>query len=153
MSLKVWRGKDRIFAECTQCGSYGNCPHLQIKSKLDPEIAAALEHHTAHMLALREHYTKAAQSLKAKIASGELPKSEASAKIQELATNHVALVTSAAAMLPDPAGKVTETATACPWCGVVEDVEIEQLPEGAEPPFALAKLVAQEQVKQLKKGK
>jgi hypothetical protein len=119
LMLKVWRGKGTIFAECTDCGSYGSAAHLQIKTQMAPEIAQALERHTAHMMSLRGHYQTAAQSI-----------------------------------APNPDGKVTELATACPWCSRPEEVEIETLPDGVtEPDYALGRMVAEAVAKSARKGK
>lgn len=139
--LKVWRGKATIFAECTDCGSYGTANHLQPKLKLDPDIEAALEQHTAHMVALRGHYNKAATAIVNKVRTKELSRKDATAKVRELWSNHVAQVRLGEAGLPDPTGKVTEVVAACPWCEHShEEVEIETLPEGTtEPKFSLAR--------------
>jgi hypothetical protein len=114
---------------------------------MTPEIEAAVERHTAHMLALRSHYTKAANGLANQIRDGSLSRKDGTAKIRELWLNHVAQVRLGEASLPDPTGKVTELVTNCPWCGKLEaEVEVATLPDNVvEPPFSLAKLVAQAQ--------
>lgn len=139
--LKVWRGKSTIFAECTDCGSYGTAGHLQLKLKLSPDIEAAMERHTAHMLALRGHYTVAATNIANKVRTGELKRLEASAKIRELYENHVAQVRLGEAGLPSPGGKVQEVTATCPWCARVgEEVEVVALPDDQiEPDFELAR--------------
>ena len=139
--LKVWRGKTTIFAECTDCGSYGTANHLQPKLKLDPDIEAAVERHTSHMMALRSHYEKAAKAIADKVRTKELLRKDASAKIRELWLNHIAQVRLGEASLPDPTGKVKEVVETCPWCGHPhEAIELETLPEGdTEPKFSLAR--------------
>ena len=150
--LKVWRGGGRTFAECTSCGSYG-CTHIPTETRMAPEIADALERHTAHMMSLREHFNKAAGFIAAKVQAGEMAKPDAQAKIREIWTNHVAQVQTAQLLLPSPDGKVKEVVTACPWCGVQEEVEIEALPEEAsEPEFELVRPVAAYLTKLMKKG-
>lgn len=137
--LKVWRGSNTILAECTDCGSYGTAPHLKPTIKLDPEIADAVERHTARMMALRSHYTAAADVLVRQVRDGSLSRNDATAKIRVMYENHVAQIRLGEASLPNPEGKLTELATACPWCGSPEEVEIETLPDDqAEPEFALA---------------
>lgn len=137
--LKVWRGKGRLFAECDACGSYGTPHSVQIKTKLDPEIAAALEAHTAHMMTARANYTRAAAAIALQVKTGKLSRQEGTTKIRDLSNVHVAEVRLAAASLPNPEGKVKELATACPWCGKEEEVEVEHLEEGvSEPAFSLA---------------
>lgn len=137
--LKVWRGKTTIFAECTKCGSYGTASHLQPKIRMEPEIEAAVERHTAHMMSLRASYTKAAEGIAAQIKAGSMARPDGVLKIRELWQNHVAQVRMGEASLPSPEGKVTEYITACPWCATIEEVELEQLPEDrSEPDFSLA---------------
>lgn len=152
--LKVWRGKhNRLFAECTTCGSYGTAGHLKPKIKMEPEIEEALERHTAHMFALRSHFTKAANAIAIQIRDGSLARRDGAAKIRDIYTNHVAQVQLGQASLPDPSGKVTELATNCPWCGVDEPVEIETLPEDKdEPDFSQARAVVDFIKKNMKKG-
>lgn len=139
--LKVWRGK-MIFAECTTCGSYGTAPHLKVTYKMSPEIEAAVERHTAHMMALRTHYTGAAGAIAQQIKNGSMSRKDGTIKIRSLWENHVAQVRLGEAGLPDPAGKVTEIVSACPWCEIIEEVEIEKLPEDKlEPDFEQAAAV------------
>jgi hypothetical protein len=139
--LKVWRSKTTIFAECTACGSYGTANHLQPRVQMTPEIEAAVERHTAHMLALRSHYTTAANAIVNKIRTKEITRKEGSDKIRTLWENHVAQVRLGEASLPDPDGKVKEMVAACPWCEAVEDeIEVEKLPDDIpEPKFAQAR--------------
>lgn len=152
--LKVWRGKGTIFAECTDCGSYGSAAHLKIKTQMAPEIEQALERHTAHMMSLRGHFETAAKSIALKHASKELSQPEAVQKMRELSDNHLAQVNTAVTLLPSPDGKVTELATACPWCSRPEEVKIEALPDGAtEPDYALGRMVAEAVAKSARKGK
>lgn len=148
MPLRVWRGRRTIFAECTSCGSYGSCAHLELSTRMTPEIAAAVEQHTARMLALREHYKTATGSLAMKFSNKEILQQEFTRKMGELAQNHFSQITAATALLPDPEGKVVEIAGNCPWCHLAEEVEVELLPDDVvEPSFSLAELVAQAQKK------
>jgi hypothetical protein len=146
--LRVWRGQTTIFAECTECGSYGTANHLQPKLKLDPDIEAALDGHKAHMLALRSHYTKAVNSIATQIRDGSLKRIDGAAKVRELWHNHVAQVRLGEASLPNPEGKVKEVVADCPWCGAQgEEIEIEKLPDGlTEPEFSLAQKVVPEAI-------
>ena len=151
--LKVWRGKKTLFAECTDCGSYGSAPHLQPKMRMAPEIAEASERHVAHMMALRASYTKAANAIAQQIRDGSLSRPEGAAKIRGLYENHVAQVRLGEARLPDPTGKTSEYVDACPWCGHDEEVELELLPDDqTEPDFALAIPVREYMAANLKKG-
>jgi hypothetical protein len=141
--LKVWRGKSAIFAECTACGSYGTANHLQPKIKMEPEIEAALERHTAHMMALRSHFQNAAGAISTQIRNGSMSRNDGGQRVKELWLNHVAQVRLGEASLPSPDGKVKELVSACPWCNTVSDeIEIEALPDDvAEPAFSLAKKI------------
>lgn len=141
--LKVWRGKHhKLFAECTSCGSYGTAGHLKPKIKMSAEIEGALERHTAHMLTLRQHFTKAANTIQAQIRDGSISRKVGSDKIRDIYNNHVGQVVAAQTLLPSPDGQVKELATNCPWCGVEEEVGIETLPEDQdEPVFEQAKAV------------
>ena len=138
--LKVWRGKSTIFAECTVCGSYGTANHLQPKVKMEPEIEAALERHTAHMMALRSHFQKAAGEISTQVRNGSMTRQEGGNKVKDLWLNHVGQVRLGEASLPSPEGKVKELVANCPWCGTKnEEVEIETLPEDmTEPDFSVA---------------
>jgi hypothetical protein len=140
--LKVWRGKT-IFAECSNCGSYGSAPHHQPRVKMEPDIEAALERHTAHMMTLRAHFNKSAGTIGNEVRNGSMARADAAAKIRELYENHVAQVRLGEASLPSPEGKVKEVVSECPWCGVVSDeIEVELLPDGVvEPEFSLAQKV------------
>jgi hypothetical protein len=141
--LKIWRGKNTLFAECTTCGSYGTANHHQPRIKMDPDIEEALERHTARMLALRSHFTKAANLVANQIRDGSVKRSDGTKKIRELWETHVAQVKLGEASLPSPEGKVKELASNCPWCGVAgEETEVEVLPEDVtEPAFSLAKKI------------
>jgi hypothetical protein len=141
--LKVWRGKTTLFAECTECGSYGTAPHLQVKQKLSPVLEEALERHTSRMMALRAHYTTAANEVVRQINAGSLSRNDGTAKIRTLYENHVAQVMLGQASLPSQEGQIKELAATCPWCGKGEEVEIEQLPpDKSEPDFTQAVEVA-----------
>lgn len=152
--LKVWRGKGgRLFADCTSCGSFGTAGHLQPKVRMEPEIEAALERHTATMITYRKHFEKAAGVIARQVKDGSLHRRDGASKIRDIWTNHCAQVRLAEASLPDPAGKVTELATNCPWCGVPEEVEIETLPEDKdEPDYPQAVSVKEFIVASMKKG-
>lgn len=151
--LKVWRGNNKLFAECTECGSYGTAPHLQPKLKMSPEIEAAVERHTAHMMALRASYTKATTAIAVQIKNGSMTRAEGSSQIRKLWDNHVAQVRLGEAGLPDPTGQTSEFVTACPWCAKPEEIEIETLPAGQlEPDFALAVPVRKFIAANMKKG-
>jgi hypothetical protein len=155
--LKVWRGRNKLFVECTDCGSYGQAAHLKPKVQMTPEIEAAVERHTAHMMALREHYKKAAGSIANQIHNGSLSRPDGTVKVRELWNNHVAQVLAGQASLPSPSGKVVEIVSQCPWCDKHNDaVEVENLPEDmAEPKFSLARdpTPASSEPKQIAKGK
>lgn len=141
--LKVWRGKGRMFAECKTCGSYGST-HIEVETRMTPEIAAALEKHTAHMLSLRAHFTKAATAVADKVRTKELTSEEAQTKIRDMWNNHVATIQTAQMLLPNPDGKVTHHVVACPWCKAPSDVQIEELPDDvAEPAFELGRVVSE----------
>ena len=132
-----------MFAECTRCGSYGTVPHLQPKQRLDPVIEAAVERHTAHMMALRAHFTTAANGIARQVHDGSMTQQDGTSKVRELWLNHVAQVQLGTASMPDPTGKVAEFVAACPWCNVAEQVDVEVLPDDiAEPKFASAVAVA-----------
>lgn len=155
--LKVWRGKKTLFAECTDCGSYGTAGQLQTKIKMTPEIEAAVERHTAHMMALRSSYQKSSGEIARQIKDGSIARGDGTKKIRGIWENHVAQIHLAAAALPSPEGQVTELVLACPWCDKKEQVEVEALSDDAdEPPFEQAKAVVAyieaEQAKQ-QKGK
>lgn len=139
--LKVWRAKATIFAECTSCGSYGTANHLQPTQKLDPDIEEAVEKHTAHMMALRSHFEKAARVIATQVKDGSISRKEGSDKVREMYNNHVAQIRLAEAGLPDPTGKIKEVVVACPWCKAPSpEIEIETLPDDtSEPPFSLAR--------------
>jgi hypothetical protein len=153
--LKVWRGKQgKLFAECTACGSYGTAGHIERKVKMTPEIEAALERHTAHMMTLRKHFEKASGTIAEQVRNGSLLRSEGTEKIKQLWINHVAQVHMGMSSLPDPEGKVTELATKCPWCSIVEEAEIGTLPEDKDhPDFELAVPVQKHLQKQLEQSK
>lgn len=92
------------------------------------------------MMALRSHFEAAAKLIAAKTRTGELTRPQANEKVQGLYANHVAQVQLGAAGLPSLEGKVTELALNCPWCSVVEEVELKVLPDDkVEPDFELAK--------------
>ena len=151
--LKVWRGNNKIFAECTECSSYGTAPHLKVKVRISPKIEAAVEKHTAHMMALRSSYTKATTLIATEVRNGSLPRSEGAAKIRKLWENHVAQVRIGEAELPDPTGGTTEFVSECPWCGHAEEVELEALSgEQLEPDFSLAVPVREFIAANMKKG-
>lgn len=151
--LKVWRGKNNtLFAECTACGSFGTANHLQLKQKLEPEIEAALERHTAHMIVLRSHFMRAAGVIAKQVHDGSMSRDDGTKQIRGLYENHVAQVMLGQAALPDPSGEVAELATNCPWCNIAEEAEVETLPEGKDhPDFELAKPIAAYMAKNLKK--
>ena len=138
--LHVWRGARQIFAECDICGSYGTAGHLQPIVRMTPEIAATVEQHTAHMVALRSHFKKAANEIARQVENGSMSRLDGSNKIRSMYANHVAQIQLATAALPSPDGKVTEHVNTCPWCGTKHDeVQVEPLPEDvAEPDFTLA---------------
>lgn len=141
--LKVWRGKTTLFAECTECGSYGTAPHLQPKQKLTPALESAIERHTSRMMALRAHYMAASNEIVRQINAGSLSRNDGTAKIRTLHENHVAQVMVGQASLPNLEGQIAELAATCPWCGKSEEVEIEQLPpDKSEPDFTQAVAVA-----------
>jgi hypothetical protein len=141
--LKIWRGKNTLFAECTACGSYGTANHHKPAVRIDPDIAAALERHTAHMMALRSHYARSAGQIANQIRNGSLGRNDGTKKIRDLWDNHLAQVQLGEASLPSPDGKVKELAATCPWCGTAgEETEVEVLPDDVvEPPFSLARTV------------
>lgn len=142
-----------MFAECTACGSYGTAGHLQPKLKMEPDIEAALERHTAHMMTLREHFKKAANTVSAQIRDGSMSRKDGADKIRDIYINHVGQIRLAETMLPNPEGKVAELATNCPWCNVPEEVSIETLAEDKdEPDYEQAKLVADYLKKSAKRG-
>lgn len=151
--LKIWRGKNTLFAECTVCGSYGTANHHQPKVTMDPDIEAALERHTAHMITLRSHFTGASNLVANQIRDGSVKRSDGAKKMRELWENHVAQVRLGEASLPSPDGKVKELATNCPWCGAAgEDTEVEVLSDDVtEPQFSLATKVVP--VSSVAKGK
>jgi hypothetical protein len=153
--LKIWRGKNALFAECTTCGSYGTANHHQPKVSIDPEIEAAIERHTAHMMTLRSHYTKAANSIANQIRDGSLGREGGTKKIRDLWDHHVAQVRLGEASLPNPDGKVKELAAVCPWCGAAgEETEVELLPDDVtEPEFSLARRITPIQDASAAKGK
>lgn len=106
---------------------------------MTPEIEAAVERHTAHMMALRSHFKGAAEAVSQQVKNGSMSRKDGAAKVRTLYENHVAQVRLGEAGLPNPDGKVTEIATACPWCEVIEEVVVEKLPEDkTEPDFEQA---------------
>lgn len=139
--LKVWRGKRGLFVECTDCGSYGKPNHLKPEVRMSPEIEAAVERHTAHMMALRSHYNNAVRPIAEQVRNGSLKRPEGAAKIRVIWQNHVAQVHMAGAALPNPDGKVTEIVSKCPWCDTLNNAtEVEKLSDDkSEPEFSLAR--------------
>jgi hypothetical protein len=148
MALKVWRGKAALFAECTACGSYGTAGHLQVQNRLDPDIQAALDKHEARMLTLRGHFTTAVNNIVRQIKNGSLERKVGSKQVADLQQNFTGQIVLAHNSLPSPQGKVAEFVSKCPWCEVVEEVDVIPLPDGVdEPPFEQAKAVATFQAK------
>lgn len=144
MTLRVWRDKKtRLHAECTACGSYGTAGHVEVKRRLDPDIQEALDRHEAKMLAYREHFKTAANAVVRKIHDGSLPSADGANQIRAIQESFMGQILLANASLPNPEGKVAYFVSKCPWCDIVEDVDIVQLPDDvAEPDFELAKPVA-----------
>jgi len=137
--LNVWRGPRQIFAECTECGSYGTANHAQVSVKMTPEISDAVERHTAHMMALRSHYTTAVGAIQRELENGSIQRDEAVSRVRSLYVNHLAKIQLATSALPSTDGKVTETVETCPWCGVASQAVVQTLsPDEAHPKFALA---------------
>lgn len=147
MTLRVWRGKGTLFAECTLCGSYGTAGHLSTQHRLEPDIQEALDKHEASMLALRGHFTTAVNKIVAQIRNGSLERRAGAAQITQLQQNFTGQIMLAHKALPPPFGKVSEFASKCPWCEAVEEVDVIELPEGTEPPFEQAKAIAAFQAK------
>jgi hypothetical protein len=101
------------------------------------------------MLALRSHYTAAANNIAKQIKNGSMRRPDGVAKIRSLYENHVAQVRLGAAQLPRPEGKVAEFIEKCPWCDHVDTVDVVALADDkAEPDFELAKPVKEYLAKQ-----
>ena len=144
--LRVYRGRGTIFAECSECGSYGTAPHLQPSVRMSQDIEAALERHTAHMMTLKAHFQKAAHQIATEVQNGSMKRDDGARKVKELWDNHAAQVHLGEAALPSPDGQITEFVTSCPWCGAKEQVDVEVLPDGAmEPNWLLPDLLKQQQ--------
>jgi len=97
---------------------------------------------------------KAANDIAGKVQLGSMDKKEGAEKIRALQSNFTAQIALATARLPSPEGKIQETAPQCPWCEVVENVDIEALPaDKTEPDFELAKVVKAYHAKLLAEAK